>query len=112
FGVRVTGGGETILHVVNRLIEDRLDDVGLSMLLVELKNAFNWWIGPSFDVVGGIEKCLQLVDRAFVVPLFHVRRWIWLFTPTSQFSLYFEGIKKGCGSPPEADPKVLYGSRH
>ncbi|GKC70150.1 hypothetical protein Tco_1116033 [Tanacetum coccineum] len=42
FGVRLSGGGEDILHVVNRLIEDRGDDVGLSMLLVDLKNAFNW----------------------------------------------------------------------
>ncbi|GKF14167.1 hypothetical protein Tco_0055629, partial [Tanacetum coccineum] len=33
--------GEAILHVVNRLIEDRRDDVGLSMLLVAFKNAFN-----------------------------------------------------------------------
>ncbi|GKB04678.1 hypothetical protein Tco_0832873 [Tanacetum coccineum] len=41
FGVGVSGGGEAILHVVNRLIEDRGDDVGLSMLLVDFKNAFN-----------------------------------------------------------------------
>ncbi|GJW59183.1 hypothetical protein Tco_0105914 [Tanacetum coccineum] len=33
FGVVVSGGGEAILHVVNRLIEGRGDDVGLSMLL-------------------------------------------------------------------------------
>ncbi|GJW72248.1 putative reverse transcriptase domain-containing protein [Tanacetum coccineum] len=41
FGVGVSGGGEAILHVVNRLIEDRGDDVGLLMLLVNFKNAFN-----------------------------------------------------------------------
>ncbi|GJV65666.1 putative reverse transcriptase domain-containing protein [Tanacetum coccineum] len=41
FGVRVSGGGEAILHTVNRLIEDRGDDVGLLMLLVDFKNAFN-----------------------------------------------------------------------
>ncbi|GJT47130.1 putative reverse transcriptase domain-containing protein, partial [Tanacetum coccineum] len=41
FGLGVSGGGEAILHAVNRLIEDRGDDVGLSMLLVDLKNAFN-----------------------------------------------------------------------
>ncbi|GKB73936.1 hypothetical protein Tco_0935348 [Tanacetum coccineum] len=40
-GVGVSGGGEAILHAVNRLIEDRGDDVGLSMLLVDFKNAFN-----------------------------------------------------------------------
>ncbi|GJW81351.1 hypothetical protein Tco_0145326 [Tanacetum coccineum] len=33
FGVGVPGGGEAILHAVNRLVEDRGDDVGLSMLL-------------------------------------------------------------------------------
>nr|GEV57034.1 auxilin-like protein [Tanacetum cinerariifolium] len=37
----VSGGGEAILHVVNRLIEDRGDDVGLSMLLMDFKYAFN-----------------------------------------------------------------------
>nr|GEX39957.1 hypothetical protein [Tanacetum cinerariifolium] len=37
----VSGGGEVILHAVNRLIEDRGDDVGISMLLVDFKNALN-----------------------------------------------------------------------
>nr|GEX33865.1 hypothetical protein [Tanacetum cinerariifolium] len=32
---------EAILHAVNHLIEDRRDDVVLSMLLVDLQNAFN-----------------------------------------------------------------------
>ncbi|GKA49189.1 putative reverse transcriptase domain-containing protein [Tanacetum coccineum] len=41
FGVGVSGGGEAILHVVNRLIEGCRDDIGLSMLLVDFKNAFN-----------------------------------------------------------------------
>ncbi|GKB86694.1 RNA-directed DNA polymerase, eukaryota [Tanacetum coccineum] len=41
FGVGISGGGEAILHVVNCFIEDRRDDVGLSMLLVDFKNAFN-----------------------------------------------------------------------
>ncbi|GJZ14242.1 hypothetical protein Tco_0549472 [Tanacetum coccineum] len=40
FGVR-GGGGEAIIHDVNRLVEDRGDDVGLSMLLVDFQNAFN-----------------------------------------------------------------------
>ncbi|GJT60073.1 hypothetical protein Tco_1003606 [Tanacetum coccineum] len=39
FGVGVSGGGEAILHAVNHLIEGRGDDVGLSMLLVDFKNA-------------------------------------------------------------------------
>ncbi|XP_021743396.1 uncharacterized protein LOC110709482 [Chenopodium quinoa] len=41
FGVGVSSGGEAILHVVNRLIEDRGSNVGLSMLLVDFLNAFN-----------------------------------------------------------------------
>ncbi|GJY71317.1 hypothetical protein Tco_0475020 [Tanacetum coccineum] len=41
FGVGVPGGGEAILHAVNRLVEDRGDDVVLSMLLVDFQNAFN-----------------------------------------------------------------------
>ncbi|GJR16015.1 hypothetical protein Tco_0798667, partial [Tanacetum coccineum] len=41
FGVGVSGGSEAILHAVNRLIEGYGDDVGLSMLLVDFKNAFN-----------------------------------------------------------------------
>ncbi|GJR66093.1 putative reverse transcriptase domain-containing protein [Tanacetum coccineum] len=41
FGVGVSGGGEPILHAVNRLVEDRGDEVGLSMLLVDFQNAFN-----------------------------------------------------------------------
>nr|GEV79908.1 hypothetical protein [Tanacetum cinerariifolium] len=41
FGVGVSWGWEAILHAVNRLIEDRGDNVGLSMLFVDFKNAFN-----------------------------------------------------------------------
>nr|GEW92678.1 hypothetical protein [Tanacetum cinerariifolium] len=41
FGVGVPGGCEAILHAVNRLVEDRGDDVGRSMLLVDFQNAFN-----------------------------------------------------------------------
>nr|GFA08132.1 hypothetical protein [Tanacetum cinerariifolium] len=41
FGVRVPGGGEAILHVVNHLVEDCRDDVGLLMLLADFQNAFN-----------------------------------------------------------------------
>ncbi|GKF23497.1 putative reverse transcriptase domain-containing protein, partial [Tanacetum coccineum] len=41
FGIGVAGGSEAIIHFVNRLIEACGDDVGLSMLLVDFKNAFN-----------------------------------------------------------------------
>ncbi|GJZ46048.1 hypothetical protein Tco_0593644 [Tanacetum coccineum] len=41
FDVGVSGGSEAILYVVNRLIEGRGNDVGLSMFLVDFKNVFN-----------------------------------------------------------------------
>ena len=41
FGVGVSGGCEAILHSVNRLIEARGNELGLFMLLVDFKNAFN-----------------------------------------------------------------------
>ncbi|GKB64682.1 putative reverse transcriptase domain-containing protein [Tanacetum coccineum] len=41
FGLGVAGGSEAILHSVNHLIEACRDDVGLLMLLVDFKNAFN-----------------------------------------------------------------------
>nr|GEV78183.1 reverse transcriptase domain-containing protein [Tanacetum cinerariifolium] len=41
FGVRMSGGGEAVLHVVNRLIKGHGDDVSILMLLVDFKNAFN-----------------------------------------------------------------------
>nr|GEY14996.1 hypothetical protein [Tanacetum cinerariifolium] len=41
FSVGVSGGSEAILHFVNRLIEACGDDVGLSMLLVDFRNALN-----------------------------------------------------------------------
>ena len=41
FGVGVSGGGEAILHALNRFVEARGDDVGFSMLLVDFQNAFN-----------------------------------------------------------------------
>ncbi|GJV84784.1 hypothetical protein Tco_1524682 [Tanacetum coccineum] len=41
FGVSVPGDCEAVLHLVNRLIESKHKEVGLSMLLVDLKNPFN-----------------------------------------------------------------------
>nr|GEU32583.1 hypothetical protein [Tanacetum cinerariifolium] len=41
FDVGVAGGSEAIIHSVNRLIEAYEDDIGLFMLLVDFKNAFN-----------------------------------------------------------------------
>nr|GEX39533.1 hypothetical protein [Tanacetum cinerariifolium] len=41
FGIGVPGGCEAVLHFVNRLIESKGNDVGLSMLLVDFNNSFN-----------------------------------------------------------------------
>ncbi|KAL8157996.1 hypothetical protein AgCh_002631 [Apium graveolens] len=41
FGVGIPGGYEAVVHYVNMLLEARGDEVGLSMLLVDFKNAFN-----------------------------------------------------------------------
>ena len=41
FCVGVPGGGEAILHAVNRFIEDRGGEEGLSMQFVDFQNAFN-----------------------------------------------------------------------
>ncbi|GJW41335.1 hypothetical protein Tco_0067180 [Tanacetum coccineum] len=76
FGVGVSGGGEAILHAVNRLIEDRGDDVGLSMLLVDFKNAFN------------------LVDQEVMLKEVHLRcptisRWV-EFCYSNPARLYYE----------------------
>ncbi|GKB42875.1 hypothetical protein Tco_0887817 [Tanacetum coccineum] len=75
FGVGVPGGGEAILHAVNRLVEDRGDDVGLSMLLVDFQNAFN------------------LVDRTVMLEEVHRRcpaisRWV-EFCYSSPTRLYY-----------------------
>ncbi|KAL5730364.1 hypothetical protein ACHQM5_003194 [Ranunculus cassubicifolius] len=41
FGVGVPGGGEAILHSVNRLLEEKSECSTMSMLLVDFQNAFN-----------------------------------------------------------------------
>ncbi|GJZ92244.1 hypothetical protein Tco_0664309, partial [Tanacetum coccineum] len=67
FGVGVPGEGEAILHAVNHLVEDRGDDVGLSMLLVDFKNAFNLaWYLDNGTIVGDtlvIGKVLELITE-------------------------------------------------
>nr|GEX91934.1 putative reverse transcriptase domain-containing protein [Tanacetum cinerariifolium] len=67
FGVGVPGGGEAIIHAVNRLVEDRGDDVGLSMLLVDFQNAFNLaWNLDDGTVVGDTLVAWNLDDGTVV----------------------------------------------
>nr|GEW18951.1 putative reverse transcriptase domain-containing protein [Tanacetum cinerariifolium]GEW47052.1 putative reverse transcriptase domain-containing protein [Tanacetum cinerariifolium] len=68
--------GEAILHAVDRLVEDRKDDVGLSMLLVDFQNDFN------------------LVDRKVMLEEVRLRctaisRWV-EFCYSSPARLYYE----------------------
>ncbi|KAL8167613.1 hypothetical protein V2J09_009112 [Rumex salicifolius] len=41
FGLGIPGGYEAVLHSMNRLIESKANEVGLSMLLVDFNNTFN-----------------------------------------------------------------------
>nr|GEV73584.1 hypothetical protein [Tanacetum cinerariifolium] len=54
--IAVAGETEAILHSVNRLIEACGDDVGLSMLLVDFKNAFNL-VDRELDCTTGSTPC-------------------------------------------------------
>ncbi|GKF33322.1 putative reverse transcriptase domain-containing protein [Tanacetum coccineum] len=91
FGVGVSGGGEAILHAMNRLIEGRGDDVGLSMFLVDFKNAFN------------------LVDREVMLEEVRVRcpaisRWV-EFCYSSPARLYYgEHTLWSCHGVQQGDP--------
>nr|GEY95000.1 hypothetical protein [Tanacetum cinerariifolium] len=76
FGVGVPRGGEAILYAVNRLVEDRGDDLSLSMLLVDFQNAFNlidrtvmldeaWYLDDG-TIVGdtlAVGKVLELIKE-------------------------------------------------
>ncbi|GKB90525.1 hypothetical protein Tco_0962797 [Tanacetum coccineum] len=64
FSVGVSGGGEAILHTVNRLIEGRGDDIGLSMMLVDFKNAFNL-----------VDREVMLEEVRHRCPA--ISRWVW-----------------------------------
>ncbi|GJS42882.1 putative reverse transcriptase domain-containing protein [Tanacetum coccineum] len=58
---KVAGRSEAILHFVNRLIVDYGDDVGLSMLLVDLKNAFNL-VDPEV-MLREVRLCCPAISR-------------------------------------------------
>ncbi|GJR29603.1 putative reverse transcriptase domain-containing protein [Tanacetum coccineum] len=90
-GVGVSGGGEAIRHVVNRLIEGRGDDAGLSMLLVDFKNAFN---------LVDHEVMLQEVRTHFPA----ISRWV-EFCYTNPARLYYgEHALRSCQGVQQGDP--------
>ncbi|GKA23046.1 putative reverse transcriptase domain-containing protein [Tanacetum coccineum] len=91
FGVGVFGGGEAILHAVNHLVEDRGDDVGLSMLLVDFQNAFN------------------LVDRKVMLEEVRLRcpaisRWVELCYSSPARLYYGEHTLWSCHGVQQGDP--------
>nr|GEV55987.1 hypothetical protein [Tanacetum cinerariifolium] len=90
-GVGVSRGGEAILHAVNQLIEDRSDDVGLSMLLVDFKNAFN------------------LVDREVMLQEVRTRcpaisRWVEFFYTNPARLYYGKHTLTSCQGVQQGDP--------
>ncbi|GJX77420.1 putative reverse transcriptase domain-containing protein [Tanacetum coccineum] len=65
-----------IIHAVNRLVEDRGDDVGLSMLLVDFQNAFN-----------PVDQTVMLEEVRLWCPA--ISRWV-EFCYSSPARLYYE----------------------
>ncbi|GJV87778.1 reverse transcriptase domain-containing protein [Tanacetum coccineum] len=91
FSVRVSGGGEAILHAVNHLIKDRGDEMGLLMLLVDFKNAFN------------------LVDREVMLQEVHTRclaisRWVEFCYSTLARLYYGEHTLRSYQGVQQGDP--------
>ncbi|GJW41336.1 putative reverse transcriptase domain-containing protein [Tanacetum coccineum] len=76
FGVGVPEGGEAIIHAINCLVEDRGDDVGLSMLLVDFQNAFNL-----------VDRTIMLEEVRLRCPA--ISRWV-EFCYSSPARLYYE----------------------
>ncbi|GJU00843.1 reverse transcriptase domain-containing protein [Tanacetum coccineum] len=91
FGVGVPGGGEAIIHAVNRLVEDRGDDVGLSMLLVDFQNAFNL-----------VDRTVMLEEVRMRCPA--ISRWV-EFCYSSPARLYYgEHFLWSCQGVQQGDP--------
>lgn len=91
FGVGVSGGAEAILHSMSRMVEDRGEAVGLSMLLVDFKNAFN------------------LVDRGAMLREVRLRcpaisRWVEFCYSTPARLYYGEHILSSCQGVQQGDP--------
>nr|GEY43628.1 hypothetical protein [Tanacetum cinerariifolium] len=91
FGVGVSGGSEAILHFVNRLTESCGDNVGLSMLLVDFKNAFN------------------LIDREVMLCEVHLRcpaisRWVEFCYSIPARLYYGEHTLWSCQGVQQGDP--------
>nr|GEZ95283.1 hypothetical protein [Tanacetum cinerariifolium] len=89
--VGVLGGGEAILHAVNRLIKDRGDGVSLLMLLVDFINAFN------------------LVDREVMLQEVRTRclaisRWVEFCYSTPTISYYGEHTLRSYQGVQQGDP--------
>ncbi|GKB51256.1 putative reverse transcriptase domain-containing protein [Tanacetum coccineum] len=102
FGVGVAGGSESILYSVNRLIEACGDDVGLSMLLVDFKNAFNL-----------VDREVMLREVRLCCPA--ISRWV-EFCYSNPVRLYYrdhtlwscQGVQQGDPLGPLLFPLVLH----
>ncbi|GKB04677.1 putative reverse transcriptase domain-containing protein [Tanacetum coccineum] len=91
FGVGVPEGGEAIIHAINCLVEDRGDDVGLSMLLVDFQNAFNL-----------VDRTIMLEEVRLRCPA--ISRWV-EFCYSSPARLYYgEHFLWSCQGVQQGDP--------
>nr|GEZ76955.1 putative reverse transcriptase domain-containing protein [Tanacetum cinerariifolium] len=91
FGVGVPRGGEAILYAVNHLVEDRGDDLSLSMLLVDFQNAFNL-----------IDRTIMLDEVRLRCPA--ISRWV-EFCYSSPARLYYgEHSLWSCQGVQQGDP--------
>lgn len=91
FGVGVSGGSEAKLHAVNRFVEGHGDEVGLSMLLVDFKNAFNL-----------VNREIMLREVRLRCP--SISRWVEFcyFNPTRLY--YGEHVLRSCQGVQQGDP--------
>ncbi|GJV93972.1 putative reverse transcriptase domain-containing protein, partial [Tanacetum coccineum] len=91
FSVGVAGGSEAILHSVNRLIEACGEDVGLSMLLVDFKNAFNL-----------VDREVMLREVRLCCPA--ISRWVEFCYSNSARLYYGEHTLWSCQGVQQGDP--------
>ncbi|KAL8121383.1 hypothetical protein AgCh_018206 [Apium graveolens] len=91
FGVGIPGGCEVVVHSVNMLLEARGDEVGLSMLLVDFKNAFNL-----------IERSILLQEARVRCP--SISPWV-EFCYSRPAQLYYGGsVLWSCQEVQQGDP--------
>nr|GEV87770.1 putative reverse transcriptase domain-containing protein [Tanacetum cinerariifolium] len=85
------GRGVAILHAVNRLVEDHGDDVGLSMLLVDVQNASNL-----------VDRKVMLQEARMRCPA--ISRWVEFCYSSPAILYYKEHTIWSCQGVQQRDP--------